>query len=55
MSMKEKTFGLTISGVEHHEWQGTLRTPDGEALPFRSALELLKLLDTQIKAQKLCQ
>ena len=39
--------GLEITGAEHGEWQGVLRT-DGEAKPFRSVLELLRLLQSGV-------
>jgi hypothetical protein len=39
--------GLDITGTEHGEWQGVLRTDDGAAL-FGSVLELLNLLQAKI-------
>ena len=35
--------GLEITGAGHGEWQGVLRTEEGEK-PFRSVLELLRLI-----------
>lgn len=42
LRMMDETFELVISSLEHHTWQGTLRT-GGETLPFQSELELLAL------------
>lgn len=39
--------GLEITGTEHGEWQGILHTDDGDK-PFRSALELLRLLRSAV-------
>jgi hypothetical protein len=41
--MKEKnwTFSVQVTGTKEHEWQGSVHTPDGRELPFRSVLELL--------------
>jgi len=39
--------GLEITGAEHGEWQGVLRT-DGETKPFHSVLELLRLLQSGV-------
>ena len=50
MKSKEKTFQLTISGTDGNEWQGTLGLPGGGAVPFRSTLELLKEIHTQIQS-----
>lgn len=34
---------ITVTGIEHGEWQGTVTQPEsGRQLPFRSILELVK-------------
>ncbi len=44
--MKNETTSLniTVTGTEDNEWQGYVQTTDGEKRPFRSVLELLKLI-----------
>jgi hypothetical protein len=43
----ERTFTLTITGTEHHEWQGLL-TSEGTQTAFRSVLELLHLMNSAV-------
>lgn len=39
-------FEITVTGVDHGEWQGTVTLPDsGRQLPFRSILELMKAVE----------
>lgn len=40
----ELSFELVITGMEHHTWQGILRSGETKA-HFRSELELLQILD----------
>ncbi len=49
MKNNEKTFTLTINGIDNSEWQGTLQVPGGGAVPFSSVLELLKEVTAQIE------
>ncbi|MDO4581494.1 MAG: hypothetical protein Q4B96_02780 [Bacillota bacterium] len=43
---ERSTFVIQILGREHATWQGKLVWSDtGETVSFRSALELLKLID----------
>ncbi len=44
----ENTFTLTITGTEHAEWQGILKTANGSGSEFQSVLELLKLIQNQL-------
>ena len=47
--MSEKSIfrcGLEITGTEHGEWQGMMRT-DNETQTFQSVLELLRLIQSQ--------
>ncbi len=41
--------GLDITGTEHGEWQGVLRTDD-KTREFRSVLELLSFINADITA-----
>lgn len=42
------TFTLTVTGTEHGEWQGVLRTGTEER-PFCSVLELLRAIESQME------
>jgi hypothetical protein len=49
MDMKDQPVfrcALDISGAEHGEWQGVLRT-DGETREFQSVMELLRLIQSE--------
>jgi hypothetical protein len=48
MKNNNLTFTITITGTENSEWQGTLVTPEGTPLPFRSVLEMLREMDDGI-------
>lgn len=48
MKNNNLTFTITITGTENSEWQGTLVTPEGTPLPFRSVLELLKEMEDEL-------
>jgi hypothetical protein len=48
MKNEPETFTLTISGTKGAEWQGLLKTAAGETLLFRSSLELLREINTQM-------
>ena len=38
-------FEISVTGMEHGEWQGTVTFPaSGEQLPFRSLLELMRIV-----------
>lgn len=40
---KAPLFEISVTGMEHGEWQGTVTFPaSGEQLPFGSLLELMK-------------
>ncbi len=48
MNLKDQkaTFTLTILKTENASWQGTLKWLEkNEEVPFRSALEMIKLID----------
>ncbi|MCI2058771.1 MAG: hypothetical protein LKJ80_06145 [Oscillibacter sp.] len=42
------TFTLTITGMEHGEWQGRLKRADGGEQGFQSVLELLRQLNCEL-------
>lgn len=48
--MEEKTFSIRVNGLEHHNWQGVLRT-EGRDLPFHSELELLMTMDHLLREE----
>lgn len=42
---KAPLFEISVTGMEHGEWQGTVTFPaSGEQLPFGSLLELMKVV-----------
>jgi hypothetical protein len=41
--------GMEITGTEHGEWQGTLRTEDG-VRAFHSVLELILMINSDVGA-----
>ena len=44
-----KTFVIDIKSFENNSWQGTICwTQTKQTVPFRSALELIKLLDSAV-------
>lgn len=46
---KGQSFLIKIKSTQHHTWQGTVQWIEkNETIPFRSALELLRLLDSAI-------
>lgn len=55
--MKSKTnatsFMITIKGTQNETWQGTIeRVEEQRKESFRSALELLKLIDSAVDNEK---
>lgn len=46
---RKSTFIVQISSCQNASWQGTVTWADGrETVPFRSALELIKLIDSAV-------
>ena len=46
----QKTFVVRVVSTQNATWQGTVTWTDGrESQPFRSALELMKLIDSTLK------
>ena len=50
MKQDQLTFTVTITGTNACEWQGTVRTEDGAAQPFRSAMELLSAMNEALQS-----
>jgi hypothetical protein len=48
-SPQGQTFRLAITGTAYGEWQGTVCGEEGEGQPFRSLLELVKIIDKQVE------
>lgn len=49
---KDSTFVVHVMGNENGSWQGQLTWADkNETVGFRSALELIKLMDEAIKTE----
>ncbi|MDD3369763.1 MAG: hypothetical protein PHP50_12935 [Lachnospiraceae bacterium] len=47
-----QSFVVNIKGQENHSWQGTLTWVEGKKQEnFRSALELLKLIDSALEEE----
>ena len=47
---KGETFVVNIKCRQNHTWQGTVKRIDGQReLPFRSALELVKMIDSALE------
>ena len=47
-----KTFIVKVMGTENATWQGTVTWTDGQRTqPFRSALELIRLIDSALLEQ----
>lgn len=47
---KKSTFIVQILNAQNDSWQGTVTwTEKKETMPFRSALELLQLIDSALK------
>lgn len=48
-----RTFLVQILDTQNSTWQGTVtRTDSQQVLPFRSALELLKIIDSTLENQQ---
>ena len=46
---KNPTFIVQVKGTENHTWQGMIKwVEEDKLIPFRSALELLQLMDSAI-------
>ena len=51
-SSKKKVFVVNILDQQNATWQGTVTWTDGQkTMPFRSALELLHLIDSSLAEQ----
>ena len=49
----DKTFVVHVSGQENESWQGQVTWADkNEKVSFRSALELIELMDKAIKSEE---
>lgn len=45
-----ETFVINVKCRQNHTWQGTVKWIEGKKeVPFRSALELIKLIDSAIE------
>ena len=45
-----QTFVVEIKGTENHTWQGLVKwIGSGKTVPFRSALELMMLIDSAVE------
>ncbi len=50
---KKGTFIVQILNVQNDSWQGTVTwTEKKETMPFRSALELLRLIDSALEDER---
>jgi len=47
----DAVFTLTVTGMEHGEWQGLLQSGT-EELSFQSVMELLKEIQAEIERKK---
>lgn len=48
-----ETFIVDIKCKKNHTWQGTVKWVGGQKeIPFRSALELIKLMDSAMKSEE---
>ncbi|MEF9946323.1 MAG: hypothetical protein RR869_05655 [Lachnospiraceae bacterium] len=45
----EQTFTLTITGIEHGEWQGRLNSNGNTETSFQSLLELIKQINNELE------
>ena len=51
-TMERESFVIQILSTQNATWQGTLTWMDGrKKQPFRSALELIKLIDSTLEPQ----
>lgn len=50
--MMNISFTLQITGAEHEEWQGTIKSAEGKPVAFRSVIELLKGIQTEVEKEK---
>lgn len=51
--MKRNSFLVEIDSCQHESWQGSIRWMEGNKKEyFRSALELIKLMDSTIETEK---
>ena len=49
---KRETFVVQILNTQNATWQGTVTWTDGpKTQPFRSALELIRLIDSALREQ----
>ena len=52
-STQRQTFAIKITHNEHHSWQGVItHFETGEAFTFRSAMEMLLLMNTILDSDK---
>ena len=50
---KSPTFIIQVKGTDNHTWQGIIKwVEEDKLIPFRSALELLQLMDSAIGETK---
>ena len=50
---ERETFVVRILNTQNATWQGTVTWTDGRRTePFRSALELIRLIDSTLRAQE---
>lgn len=48
MTKRSDTLVVQILNTQYATWQGTVTWSDGKKQPFRSALELIRLIDSAI-------
>lgn len=49
-SNRGETFIVNVKCRQNHTWQGTVKWVEGQKeIPFRSALELIKLMDSAME------
>ena len=54
LNTKEQTFIIDVKSTQNDTWQGTIQwTQEQKKVPFRSTLELIRLLDSAIGTSKL--
>ena len=52
-AFENKTFVIEIKNNQHNTWQGTIKwIEENKQEPFRSALELIRLIDSTIKKEE---
>ena len=51
-----ETFIVAVKCQKNHTWQGTVKWVGGQKeMPFRSSLELLKLMDSALEGEESVQ